>query len=153
MSGFAFQLVSGLLDLAKLAAYQRTPAVYIETLSDITSRDGGVVIVTQAKLTLSSSALKEALLELWSIYELARRLTPSLVSSLRFRVRASRTSLADVQAAVDRWAPVDASHFGYAVGRGLRRTRRTTRGNMSGKDSGSLRTGQTMISRMSHAFG
>ncbi len=57
--------------------------VLTEAISDITE-SGEFVTLTQAKRTLSDSAVSKALEEFWEIFNLASERTPSLLKKLRF---------------------------------------------------------------------
>jgi len=57
--------------------------VLTEAISDITE-SGVVIIFTQVKRTLSEDKVREALKELWEIFNLASERTPGLVEHLRF---------------------------------------------------------------------
>jgi hypothetical protein len=105
LAGFTFQLANALLALVKSPPEQRRPALLIEALSDLVVNDGGLMVVTQCKLTLGSDALRKALDELWSIDVLACRDVPELVPKLRYAVLASRTKLADFESVIRAWSP------------------------------------------------
>jgi hypothetical protein len=107
LAGFSFQLLSALVRLVCRPDHARQPSVFIEALSDLVSGEDGYLVVTQAKLSLRSGALKSALVELWQIHCLAQAETPELEPNLRYAVLSSLVLLKDVQAAVDRWQPED----------------------------------------------
>ena len=77
----------------------------MEALSDIVRQDGGGVIVSQLKRTLSSGAVSKALEELWSIETLARTAATTLRPKLQYRIQGSRAELKDVASAISRWKP------------------------------------------------
>lgn len=105
LAGFSFQLGSTLLEMVRADKWGGEPSVFVEALSDIVSADQGYLLVTQAKLTLASQPLRDALGELWEIHLLAATETPALAPRLKYRVLASRAALKDAQAALLRWQP------------------------------------------------
>lgn len=92
LRGFRFQLLCALRDAvcAWVETPREIPNFFVEKLSDIVGIRYGEIVITQVKRTGTSSRLREALEELWSIHELAARHTPDLLRQLRFRVRCAR---------------------------------------------------------------
>lgn len=82
------------------------PGVYfIEALSDVASTKEESITVTQAKRTLTSSTLHDALDELWDIYSLARSRSDVLAGRIRYTVASARAVLSDWPGSRDRWHP------------------------------------------------
>ena len=113
LAGFDFQLAAALVEMVRrfdMASFHRhgsAPSgdVFLEALSDIAVQQGGLIVVTQAKLTLQSGTLKHALDELWAIDQLARSATPDLVGRLRYRIATSRNALRTWETTRERWNP------------------------------------------------
>jgi hypothetical protein len=103
LAGFDFQCAAALLAAAR--AFRGDRRVLIEALSDLSEIGSAGVTITQAKRTLTSSSLRSALEELWSIDLLAATETPNLRPKLRYGVLASRRELKDVEASLTRWVP------------------------------------------------
>lgn len=92
LSGFEHQFLLTLLKIVRQwndaseterQSLNTAHAVLTEAISDITE-SGICVTITQVKRTLSESLIREALEELWEIFNLASERTPSLVQHLRF---------------------------------------------------------------------
>jgi len=92
LSGFEHQFLLTLLKIvcewrksseAERQELNKAHTVLTEAISDITE-SGRVVSLTQVKRSLSDKAIREALEELWEIFNLASERTPGLVEHLRF---------------------------------------------------------------------
>ncbi|MEQ9672510.1 hypothetical protein [Coleofasciculus sp. G2-EDA-02] len=92
LSGFEHQFLLTLLKIVRRwkdaseterQSLNTAHAVLTEAISDITE-SGICVTLTQVKRTLSESLIREALEELWEIFNLASERTPSLVEHLQF---------------------------------------------------------------------
>jgi len=108
LSGFHFQLASTLLDRVatwcELSREQRaTVAVFDEMISDALKATANEIIITQSKLTGSSTGFRAALTELWNVEAAVRRLIPALTVEVRYQVRVSRISGAGTT--IDQWTP------------------------------------------------
>lgn len=104
LAGFDYQISQALLEVIR-SAMGGGELVLMEALSDIVQQDGGGLIVSQLKRTLSSGAVSKALEELWSIETLARTAANALRPKLQYRVQGSRAELKDVGGAILRWKP------------------------------------------------
>ncbi|MBM6577794.1 hypothetical protein KCP91_15530 [Microvirga sp. SRT01] len=114
MAGFDFQLASALHVIVRQEAGGQGGAAFIEVLSDIVESSDGFLI-TQAKRTLSSSAFRSALDELWGVHLLAKERTPDLLPLLRYRVQAATRTLGDWTGSLARWSPEGADGDALAV--------------------------------------
>lgn len=103
--GFQFQLAAVLLEIVRTGSTPNRADVFLEALSDIVTADGGYLIVTQAKLSLDSAALKKALTELWEVHTLASAQAENIAPLLRYRILTSAQILKDVASALARWRP------------------------------------------------
>ena len=125
LSGFHYQFLVTLHDtlqawLARSESDRNTPAVFSEFLSDIFERSpADVIIVSQVKRTTRTDSFQDALTELWLIYDLALRVTPSLVPYLRFRILSRKTELKDHEKTLQQWYPSEqAPEFSVETFRG-----------------------------------
>ena len=113
LAGFDFQLAAALVEVIRRfdpVKFERGDDryhanVFMEALSDTAVHDNGLVIITQAKRSLHSGALKDALDDLWSIDQFVRARMPELVDRLRYSIVTRRIVLKDWEAARERWAP------------------------------------------------
>ncbi|HYW18868.1 MAG TPA: ATP-binding protein [Nodularia sp. (in: cyanobacteria)] len=92
LSGFEYQFLLTLLKIvhrwkeaSETERHKLDTAhnIVTEAISDITE-SGLVITITQVKRTLSETLVREALEELWEIFNLASECTPGLVGNLRF---------------------------------------------------------------------
>ncbi|WP_242095182.1 hypothetical protein [Sphingomonas sp. CROZ-RG-20F-R02-07] len=114
MAGFDFQLASALHVIVRQEAAGQGGSAFVEVLSDIVESSDGFLI-TQAKRTLSSSAFRSALDELWGVHLLAKERTPELLPLLRYRVQAATRTLGDWSGSLERWSPEGADGDELAV--------------------------------------
>ncbi len=68
LSGFSFQLTASLLEMIRSQPNPDHPSTFIEHLSDLVTREGTQIVVTQAKRTLRGASLRDAASELFGIY-------------------------------------------------------------------------------------
>ncbi|CAD5990123.1 hypothetical protein PCC9214_05722 [Planktothrix tepida] len=78
--------------------------ILAEAISDITEA-GKFVTITQVKKTLSGKAIREALAELWEIFNLASELTPELVEHLRFKISGKFEDNRNPNKVIKEWNP------------------------------------------------
>lgn len=93
ISGFEHQFLLTLLKIiyrwkesteAERQDWITAHTILTEAVSDITESGIEITTVTQVKRTLSDTALRGALDELWKIFHLASKVTPDLANHLRF---------------------------------------------------------------------
>lgn len=101
LSGFEFQSLLTLLTIVKRwkkasSTEQQDPnighKILSEAISDLAELDV-VWTITQAKKTLSNSAVDKALDELWKIFNLASECTPELIKYLRFVISGEKEDI------------------------------------------------------------
>src|SRR3954468_16224488 len=97
LAGFDFQLTAALVEVIRNFDVDHPGSVFVESLSDHVRRQGGIIFVTQAKLTLHSGALRKALDGLWAIEKLAREVTPNILHLLKYCVVAAHSDLKNWQ--------------------------------------------------------
>ena len=113
LSGFDYQFLLTLLKIVRQwkeasEAERQDPntahKILAEAISDITE-SGKVVTLTQVKRTLSGKAIREALEELWKIFNLASELTPELVEHLRFKISGKFEDNRNPNKVIKEWNP------------------------------------------------
>jgi hypothetical protein len=111
ISGFEHQFLLVLLKIvhywkglpdAERQNLQLSQRILTEVLSDIVEV-GLVVTLTQVKRTLSASALRSALDELWEIFRLASEHTPNLLEHLRFVISGKFDSTTSSEQVIQGW--------------------------------------------------
>ncbi|MBB4081414.1 hypothetical protein [Brevundimonas lenta] len=107
MAGFDYQIAQTLHRIIRSEALGEG-FVLMEALSDIVESDGGGLIVSQIKRTLSSGAVIKALEELWSIDALTRKEAPEILDLVRFQVQGARSELSNIAGTIKRWTPAGA---------------------------------------------
>ena len=114
LSGFEHQFLLTLLKIVRRwkeasEAERQDPntahRVLTEAISDITE-SGRVVTLTQVKRTLSGKAIREALEELWEIFNLASERTPGLVEHLRFVISGKFEDNRNPNKVINEWNPI-----------------------------------------------
>jgi tetratricopeptide (TPR) repeat protein len=111
LSGFHYQFLITLHDtlvawLSKPNFERDRPSIFTECLSDILDKSSDeIILVTQVKLTRRSDSLKDALTELWLIYDLATKITPNLSPYLRFRILSMKAELQNFESVISNWLP------------------------------------------------
>lgn len=121
LAGYTYQFLVVLLQtverwLESPQAARADRSVFHEYLADaLELTDDGLICVTQIKVRHSSTLLRRALEDLWTIYEVAAEGKPHLLDGLRFRVLAAECDLVDVEAAVSRWCEEKAASGGQPV--------------------------------------
>jgi hypothetical protein len=114
LSGFEHQFLLTLLKIVRRwkeasEAERQDPntahRVLTEAISDITE-SGRVVTLTQVKRTLSGKAIREALEELWEIFNLASERTPGLVEHLRFKISGKFEDNRNPNKVINEWNPI-----------------------------------------------
>jgi hypothetical protein len=111
LRGFRYQYLVGLDRAVEswLAAPECDPVFAVELLSDVVvEQPDGRIQIAQAKRTGGYSSIRDALNELWSIHQLAEKVTPSLVQFLSYRVLAAFSELKNVAGSIKRFSPVGA---------------------------------------------
>lgn len=106
MAGFDYQLVRAILSIIRQVAAAKGE-LFVEALSDIAELDD-MLVVTQAKRTLSSGSFHSALSELWTIHLLAAETAPELLDIVRYEVASARRALQDWEGSLARWEPANA---------------------------------------------
>jgi hypothetical protein len=113
LSGFDHQFLLTLLKIVRkwkeaseADRQERNTAhkILAEAISDITEA-GKFVTITQVKKTLSGKAIREALEELWKIFNLASKLTPELVEHLRFKISGKFEDNKNPKNVIKEWNP------------------------------------------------
>ena len=114
LSGFEHQFLLTLLKIVnrwkKLPENERqdlrTPQnILAEAVSDITESEEDIITITQVKRTLSGTALKKAIEELWDIFNLALKITPDLEEYLRFVISGQMENHQHPEQVIQEWKP------------------------------------------------
>lgn len=104
LAGFDYQIAETLCRIIRAEASGQA-FVLMEVLSDIVEGDGGGLVVSQLKRTLSSGAVIKALEELWSIESLTRKEAPEIGDLIRYRIQGARSDLKSISGTIERWRP------------------------------------------------
>jgi hypothetical protein len=105
LAGFKCQFDFLLRDLiASWLSGAPVSTVFAEVISDFTEASEEGLFVTQVKRRQTSSAVTEALTELWEI-DCVAEAEGSMPGPLRYRILSARCELKDVSATLARWTP------------------------------------------------
>ncbi len=119
LSGFAFQLHSTIAAVVRAWIADPTSIAPIaEAVSDLITLDReGRMTVTQIKRTGRSTAVADAMAELWTIEVVAAREMPDLLDRLAYEIRCFRWELKDAGPIIARWEPDEETAAGADVER------------------------------------